>query len=1389
MNFRRKFLIIVTFFLLKTQANCQEFSNDLNFVNIEDGISKTAISTIIQDHYGFIWIGTNGTGIYRYDGIEYTSYKHNANDSISISSSMIFCTYLDKSNRLWVGTESGLNVYDRENDRFRKICLTDRTKDDCDWDMAVSGIVQDSDGILFVSVFEKGLFKLRIADQYVEEVPSIGFGKSLNSELFKINTLEVDRDGRVYAGTNKGLMEYDPITKTLRPSMFLSGKDSESLQESIQSLEITENNDIWVGSSSSGLYQIDREDEEHIQIIKIPITQKRILSLITLPDETLLCGTENDGIFHVDEDGRVLKNYVFDKMNKNSIRSNSIWSLFLDNNDRIWMGYYNRGIGLYDKLYDKFKHIESLPNNPNSLQVSTVTGIIQDQSDNLWISMDGGGIDIYDPDTSKFKHINTKNSNYSGLVSDDIQTIFIDSRQNLWAGSWSKGIFFLKKGTTNFVNFTTENTNGELLSNSVLSFAEDTKGRIWIGTFFGGLLSYDYDKDKIEHHKSNQFLQYNIHKSFIRKVLVDHNDNIWVGTTTGLFKIKEEEQNNWSIVSVRDKLPHRYKTSLNANHILSIYQSSDKKLWFGTRGEGLCQYNPDQNIFTWFNQEKGLQEENVSAIIESIEGDIWISGNKGLHKIDRNSDTIVNYNINDGLLSNDFNFNVVHRDSKGNLYFGNYNGIDYFNPKNLKTNRSKPNLHLTGFKLFNKNVLPNNEDSPLKKVIAETDSISLSHKQSVFTIEYTGINYTRPEKNQYAYYLEGLEDTWNYVGNTRSATYTNLDHGNYTFKLKAANNDGVWNDTPLTLKLTILPPWWKTNWAILSYIILFLLGIYLLNKLTQDRIKEKQLIENEREKRLKEEELNNKKLQFFTNISHEFRTPLTLIINPLIDIINNKTYNLPDEVKEKHITIHKNTHRLSRLIDELMDFRKLELNKLKIKAQEIEVISFIEDIASYFSEEAQKNNITLSIENDVSQLKVWVDRSMLEKIIFNLLSNAFKVTPEEGKVLLEIYIKNDLSQIETNEYLSKGAFEICVSDTGPGLEKEQLDKIFERFYQVDNLNKWYYGGTGIGLEVVRNFVELHSGKIEVNSQVGIGTSFKVILPLGKSHFQEGEIRQKESDAASHKIERVATSWMQEIPKEEVDKESKKARLLIVEDNIDLRNYLKQELSDQYKIFIAFDGQEGLDKAKKEIPDIIITDVIMPKMDGFAFCSKIKEDIQTSHIPVLMLTAKAMQDDKLKGIDAGADAYLSKPFDIRVLKSTLAQLLSSRQLLFNKYFSAIADNDININTTSLDKEFIQKVLNYINENINDPDLGVELLASQLHLSRSQFYRKVKTLTGQTANQFLRNIRLQRAKQILEKGNTNISEVCYQVGFSSPSYFTKCFKNHFGVLPTEVEKEKS
>ncbi|GGZ75339.1 two-component regulator propeller domain-containing protein [Algibacter mikhailovii] len=1358
-------------------------NQDFNFVNIKEGISKVGIYSIIQDHYGFIWICTNGAGLYKFDGANYTSYKFSADNLSSLSSNLVFSSYIDNSNRLWIGTEDGLNLYNRNLDTFERIKVGNLGATS----ISVLSLHEDNNGYLFIGTRQLGLLKMNLETSEIINIPD------RSGVVPAINSIESHKDGTIFLGTSVGLRLVDSENNQIVLPKIEKGISANNLSSPIQSLYL-EHNCLWAGSYDSGLYKYEFKKNSIVDFAKFNISNKRILAISHLSNQTLLIGTENDGLFHVSNTGSILKNYKYEKTDEKGIRSNSIWSLFIDSNHRIWMGYYNNGVAVRDDLYDKFKNIESLTSNDNSLQSGSVTGIVQQENGSLWVSMDGGGIDIYNPVESKIKHVNLKNDNhFSGLTSNYIQTLLIDSKDNIWAGSWDNGIYLLRKDSKTFENINIENSNGKLTSNAILSFAEDHDGIIWIGTFYSGVYSYDPKNNEITHYNSNQFTNYRIPDSDVRKILVDSKGSIWLGTTEGLFILNKGDNNELHITSLVDKMFKSHNNHKSTSHILSLFECSNNFLWIGTRGAGLCRYDRVNDEFKWFSGLNGFKEENIASIIEAADGNLWISGNSGLTKLNIKTNQATNYTANDGLLSDDFNFNASLRDDHGTLYFGNYRGIDYFNPKHLVFNSSMPKLYLTGFKLFNEDVEVNQESSPLKKVITETKSLVLDHTQSVFTIEYTGINYTRPEKNQYAYYLEGLEKDWNYVGSQKSATYTNLDYGNYIFKLKAANNDGVWNEAALTLNIKILPPWWKTNIAVACYISLFFLGLFLLKRITQIKIKEKEAIKNERIQRAQEDTLNEKKIQFFTNISHEFRTPLTLIINPLQDILKDGSLSLPYTVKEKLKVVYRNTDRLYRLINELMDFRKLELNKVHIKAEKFNLVEFSKDILSYFKEEAYNRNICLTIDADVLELSLWADQSMLEKIIFNLLSNAFKVTPDGGAISIDILSNEEPVLLPlVNEDSPNRAIEIRVSDTGPGLEKDQLDKIFERFYQVERVNKTYYGGTGIGLEVVQSFVTLHKGKIEVESSLGKGTTFKILLPEGKKHLDTKDLLSVSVEKPSRKKSFIINEGEEyKVSEKEQEVLSKSKTILIVEDSTELRNYLKRELKNTFKVLVANNGVEGLELAIKASPDIIITDVIMPEMNGFEFCNKIKSDIKTSHIPLLMLTAKTRIEDRIEGVGFGADAYMAKPFDMRLLKVRLIQLIKSRQSIFDKYFGDVSGQEEREGASSIeiDKEFIQQVLKYINDNISDTDLSVELLASQVSLSRSRLYRKIKGLTGQTVTEFIRKVRLQRAHQILEKGNANISEVCYKVGFSSPSYFTKCFKAHFGILPTEIEVKES
>ena len=1373
--FRTSYLIISFFCILVVSA--QEKEDAYKFLDLEESITQRAVSTIVQDKQGLIWIGTYGVGLNKYNGIDLVPYKQEFDNPNSLNSSLVHTAYVDSSGLLWVGTETGLDVFKKNLDSFKHVSFYKNGR--LLHNIVVTSIVEIDDANLLIGTIANGLFK--VGKQALK-----GYPLPINNTLstpFLINCMVQYKDGVIYIGTNKGLYAYngDETTSVMFKEKLFD--ETENFDLNIESLFVDDEASIWMGTHSNGLLKLVNPERTYIQkeVEKFNITSERILTIVQAPDNLILCGTENDGLYALTKKGKIVENYRYNKFDINSIKSNSVWSLFVDSQDRIWIGYYNKGVGVHDYNYDKFPDIQSIPNVENSLQSSSVTGIIKDKQDRLWIGMDGGGIDVYDVRSDEFVHLlDPKNSIARELNADDVQTIFMDSQGNIWVGTWNSGIYFLKSNTRVFKHFDTNSTKGVLKSNRVMSFSEDAYGTIWIGTFSNGLHYYSLAEGKFGFVDDKRFSDLKTNRAEIRKVMVDSKNTIWVATTSGLFKRQGKSDASFHKIELKPDNLNPSGQPISVDVIVSLFEDSAQNVWIGTDGAGVWKYNTATDSLTWYNKEQGLVQETIATIIEANDGKLWMAGNKGLSCFDKSKQQIVNYDINDGLLTNDFNFNSAYRDLDGTLYFGNYKGINIVRPSDLPQNIHEPEIYFTDFKVYNKSVNIYEKNAPLNKVISETEHVTLNHKQSVFTIEFMGINYTRPEKNQYAYYLEGLEEDWNFVGNSRSATYTNLSPGNYIFKIKAANNDGLWSNEVKTLSLTILAPWWKTKLAFILYLLTIILFSTWLYRLLRARIREKRLVEFERSKRIQEEELNNKKIQFFTNISHEFRTPLTLILNPLKDIMSNVSLPLPKDVQEKHTIIYKNAARLKRLIDELMDFRKLQLNKYSLKVSRIDINSFIKEITDHFKEEALLKNIALLIEREEAPLYLWSDTGMLEKVIFNILSNAFKVTPENGAITISVFQTHQDFCFPLVENKTLPCLEISIEDTGSGINQEEVKKIFDRFYQIKNMNSQYYGGTGIGLEVVRNFVELLKGEIIIESEEAVGTKFRILLPLGNQHFKEDELL---NNPASETIPPNLNPLKSLVSPKNGNKSLR--TILIVEDNTELRAYLKHELSFEHNVFEASNGQQALEIAHRKIPDLIITDVVMPEMDGLEFSKNIKGHIATSHIPIIMLTAKTMTDDMVNGVNSGADVYLTKPFDMRLLNSYLYRLIENRQVYISKNLNDPSKLSLLEKTTELDKSFMRKVLDYLNKNIEKSELNVEHLADDMHLSRSQLYRKIKAMTGLTPNELIRKVRLEKAKNMIESGCESIAEVGFKVGFSSPSYFSRCFKSEFGILPTDVK----
>ena len=1339
--------------------------NPFLFVKTNEDIGTRAITCMINDSNGQLWIGTYGGGLKRYNGISVKTFKHDVNAASALSSSEIHDLYIDQKDALWIATSNGLNLYNQKTAAFSQF-NPEGLK------LSVHSIAQFDETRIIVGTHQKGMY---IFNTYNKEFQKVALQDGIEENGLQVNDIAVDKLRRVWVGSNMGLMQLDFTSLKLKYVGNRKLENEQQLSSEIISLEADKFGSIWAGTEQNGVLKIIPTTSTNFALEHYAITEKRIFSIEEYKDGLILCGSENDGLFVLSSDGDVLNHYLKEIGDDFSIQSNSIWSIHCDINDRVWMGYYDQGVDKFDPKHFKFSFLQNNNQSKVTPFPSSISSIAKDERERIWFSCIDKGVFVYEPTKNSYTHLNDPANNIAkGLNSMDIPSLFIDSRQNVWVASWYNGIYLLKKGSRRFINFSTKSNRNTLKSNRIVSFSEDSNGVIWIGTFLSGLVSFNLNSGKLTSHDSEAFQKFELQNGNIRKVIVDKDDNVWMGTRKGIYRYDQKKD---EVVSFNAKIRDLSKGVIADFIVFALYEDSNKNIWVGTDGYGLFSYSAVQDSFTWHGKNSEIRNMSINSITQTYDGYYWLGTDNGLIRYDQGNDDFRIFESADGLLSKKINRSAFYTE-RNTLYLGTSEGINFFDFNNIPLNNNIPKIIFQDLKIGNEKIAVE-KDGQLKKSIQHSDTILLSHDQSSFSIDFIGVNMTRGEKNNYAYMLEGLDNDWNYVDQLRTATFTNIKPGKYVFKLKAANNDGVWTEGSKNIFIKVQPPYWATIGAKISYfVILCGLGFYIF-RLIKLRVRERRKAEIERNQRKQTEELHAKKIQFFTNISHEFRTPLTLMLNPLESLLSAPdVMSLPEDVRAKHRIIHRNTKRMKRLIDELMDFRKMQFGKIQLRVRETDLQTVVKNVTSYYEEEALYRNINLNFtHNEIHQTPVWADQSMLKKIIFNLLSNAFKATKEGGSIAVAVnYHTAGVVFPLIDKMQSQSAFEVVIKDSGIGIKKENISNIFKRFYQDKDNNEQYYGGTGIGLEVVRKFVDYHKGKIKVESEQELGTSFKIFFATGKAHFSENQFATYTSDQPQQKIQ-LSQEESFETTDYQVEKEHS---LLIVEDNIELREYLKLELKGDYRVIEAVNGKIGLEMAKQYKPDVIIADIMMPEMDGIEMCQLLKSNKSTSTIPVLMLTAKVAEKERIEGIDAGADVYLKKPFSVNLLKSHLRQLVKAKNTFYETYFKSL---ELDVDEVGHDKKILADVLNVIGNNLSKEDLCVQDIANELGLSRSKLYRKIKALTGNSANEIIRKTRLEKGKELLAKTDMTIGEICFKVGFASPSYFTKRFKEYTGIIPKD------
>jgi signal transduction histidine kinase/ligand-binding sensor domain-containing protein/DNA-binding response OmpR family regulator len=1341
------------------------YSSGYSFDRMTKPLPHSNVLAINQDKQGFMWFGTRN-GLNRYDGVNLVSFFHRDNDSLSLTNNLINTIQVGNDGVLWIGTYEGLSLFDPEQFKFHNLDYFVKGESIPNFGTVLS-IENGENGIVWIGTIDNGLFKVNTNEGKLTQIKANN--KSLSICDNWVNATKFDKKGRLWVGTKNGLSLIENGSKV--SNFYKTDNNQNSLSNNyIRAITEDKDGNIWVATSSMGLHKVV-EHGGAISFKRVPFHEDfypyipvfDVLSLMPDKNGNIWIGTENGGLFVYNPKTNFTEHFLNDPFDPKSVSGNSIYNICQSKDGIIWIGTYNQGVCYYDENKLPFEHFYQNPTTSNFLNCNIIK-VLKAVNNELIIGTDGGGLTYANIAANQSEHYTKKTGNNS-ISSNTIMCMLPDGNDKVWLGTWDSGLNIFDRRTKSFRKYNTSfDKDSPIDIEHITAFLKDRSGKIWIGTFGHGLNYYVPQEDKIYHFSGRDAGNTTLDIENIHCILEASSGEILLGTMDGLYAI--------SGINSKPQI-HHYQcnssdsTTLSNNLVVDMFEDSKHQIWIGTIGGGLNLFDVKTGKFRHFSEKEGLPENSIRSIISDKKNKLWISTNLGIASL--NPETFEIKAFRSKVLQDvgEFLFGSATVDREGNVYFGGSNGFIKFHPDKLKENKNIPAVYFSDFRLFNKSVSIGEKGSIINKHISSTENVVLNHNQSVITIDFIALNYTESNQNQYAYYLEGFEPDWNYSGKNNSATYTNLDPGTYVFKVKATNNDGIWNPVPATLKIRVRSPLWATWWAFAVYIVILSLIFFYISRFLQKRIEEKQALNAERTQNQNIQELKDRKLQFFTNISHEIRTPLSMIISPLDEVLEMPS--LSDDARKKIRYAGENSRLLLKLVNQLLDLRKLDNSKMELFLSKVNINELIHHTVELHRLKAEEKKIDLILETLDTEESFYVDTDKIEKIVNNLLSNAIKFSPE-----------NSLVFIRVSQKISPELLTIEVIDSGMGLDKNQIPLIFERFYQGKTaLNK---GGTGIGLALSKELSEIHKGELCVESENGTGSCFRLNIPANTNAYNGLENVILEEPLP-------AISTLQELQPDNNDFKLMKYSMVIVEDDVQIRSYLEEEFSKFYKVYTAGNGKTGFEIISKNLPDIIISDILMPEVDGLELCRMVKNNIETSHIPIIILTAKIEIEQQIIGLETGADAYIPKPFNMRYLKVLVKNTLEKRSNMYKTFSQKSIIIPSEFSTNKVDEEFLQKVIHYIETNIENTDLSVDLLAQNMNLSRSQVYRKIKALTDLTANEFIRQIRLKKALNLLSEGTLNISEIAYSVGFSSQSYFTRSFKEFYGKSPSDLRGQQS
>jgi signal transduction histidine kinase/ligand-binding sensor domain-containing protein/DNA-binding response OmpR family regulator len=1271
-------------------------------------------------------------GLNRFDGQKYKIYKNNPNDSLSLGNNFVQAIYQDIDYNLWIGTDSYLYLFDYENETFHLFSV--QSDLGVVIRFGVTSICSENDSILWFGTMRQGAFCYNKNSGKLRQYLPHKHNKSIQSEV----VWQVFRDysGTIWVGTREGLNRYNRETDTFSAYTSQNSQNTLTNDEIFSIYEDSEGN-LWVGTWSGGIACLDKSSHtfrSFLNTSKPPFVSK-IRAIFEYDKFHLMVGAD-DGLYLLNKQTGESQRMDNPK-DFNSLSDQNVYTIYKDREGGIWIGTYFGGVNYMLPNANIIEHY--YPNlSPNSLSGKAVSQFCEDQNGNLWIATEDGGLNYFDTQTKKFT-VFLSDGKANSLSYHNLHALLLDD-DKLWIGTFSRGLDVLDLKSNRFKNYMYDkNDTTSLVDGCVFSLYKDSRNDIYVGTPYG-LCRYNRTK--------NNFVRLHEVPDFIYDIKEDTHGYLWIASyANGVYRLNYETGiwKNYTHNPADEK-------SVAFNKLTGIHIDSKDHLWFATEGGGICKYNYESDDFTTINESDGLPNNVIYSILNDKYGNIWLSSNRGISRLNPNTMQIKTYTNEDGLQGNEFNYSSGYKSRNGLFYFGGINGFNVFDPDKLSENSHVPSVVITSLEVL--------DDGNTRK-IKVTEPVKLRYNQASFRIGFVSLSFQAPEKNKYAYLLEGMDTKWTELGTQRTISFINLPPGKYIFHVKGSNNDDVWNEEGASVEIIILPPFWKSTLASVFYLVLLLiLGFFAFRYYTNYN-RQKQQRKLDAFRREKNKEMYESKINFFTNIAHEIRTPVSLIKAPLECIVNSDDGT--EETKENLAVIGKNTDRLLELINQLLDFRKIEENLYKLRFTQVNVNELLTGIYFRFKPASESRRITIELQLPPQQVLAYADKEALTKIISNLLSNALKYT----NTTIHISLTEDKS-------VSGDYFEISMSDDGIGIPDEMKTLVFEPFFQIESDETAdRKKGTGIGLALTKQLVERHEGKISIMDNAGKGVVFVVRIPnyLDKIQNETEKITDSQEDilAASSSVH------------------PDKTVILIVEDNEDLRSFIAKNLKKNYSVFTAANGKYALEILEQEPVDLIVSDIVMPEMDGLEFSRIVKQDEQFSHIPVILLSAKTNTQTKVQGLEQGADSYIEKPFSIDYLKAQISSLIENRKIILEKFSKSPVVPYGSIAHTKRDEVFLNRLNEEIEQHLSDEQFSIEKLAVSMSMSQSNLQRKIKGLTGMVPNDYIRITKLKKAAQLLKSSEYRINEICYIVGFSSPSYFSKCFQKQFGLLPKDFYKK--